>query len=87
MSTSLLGSLFFGLAGICLFVLFVAVCFIVGVVVYRLIAKKKELEKVDLSDGISAEELAIIRDALFAKRSAEVEAKVKADVIEALKSK
>lgn len=48
---------------------------------------KESIKKIDFSDGISAEEMAIIRDALFAKRSAEVEAKVKADVIEALKSK
>ena len=87
MSTSLLGSLFFGLAGICLFVVFVVVCLFIGVGAFRLLKSKKELEKVDITDGISPEEWAVIRDALLQKRSEEKATKVKADVIEALKVK
>lgn len=87
MSSSLLGSLFFGLAGICLFVVFVVVCLFIGIGAFRLLKSKKELEKVDITDGLSAEEIAIIADAIFAKRAVDKAAKVKADVIEALKDK
>lgn len=85
MATSLIGTLLMVAAGLFAFLLFIVVCLFVGFGALKLLANKKQLAKVDISDGIDAEEMQIIRSVFAEKKKAEKEIEVRTKAVEALK--
>mgnify|MGYP007089699780 CR=1 FL=1 len=74
-------------AGLVAFFFFVIVCLFIGFGAIRLLNNKKQLAKIDVSDGIDDAEMEIIRNAIFAKKKSEKESKVKTEAVEALTGK
>ena len=85
MGTSFISILFVGITVLIVFMILLVVLLFVGVGAYRLIAARKELSAIDLSDGLDESEIQIIRNALLKKQTADKEAAVKAKVAEAVK--
>ena len=85
MGTSLISVLFVGITVLIVFMILLMVMLFVGVGAYRLIAARKELSTIDLSDGLDESEIQIIRNVLLKKQVADREAVVKAKVAEAVK--
>ena len=85
MGTSFISVLFVGITVLVVFMILLMVLLFVGVGAYRLIAARKELSTIDLSDGLDESEIQIIRNALLKKQTADKEAAVKAKVAEAVK--
>ncbi len=85
MGTSFISVLFVGITVLVVFMILLMVLLFVGVGAYRLIAARKELSAIDLSDGLDESEIQIIRNALLKKQTADKEAAVKAKVAEAVK--
>ena len=85
MGTSLISVLFVGITVLIVFMILLMVMLFVGVGAYRLIAARKELSTIDLSDGLDESEIQIIRNVLLKKQVADREAMVKAKVAEAVK--
>ena len=85
MGTSLISVLFVGITVLIVFMILLMVMLFVGVGAYRLIAARKELSTIDLSDGLDETEIQIIRNVLLKKQVADREAVVKAKVAEAVK--
>ncbi len=85
MGTSFISVLFVGITVLIVFMILLMVLLFVGVGAYRLIAARKELSAIDLSDGLDESEIQIIRNALLKKQTADKEAAVKAKVAEAVK--
>lgn len=85
MGTSFISVLFVGITVLVVFMILLMVLLFVGVGAYRLIAARKELSAIDLSDGLDESEIQIIRNALHPKQTADKEAAVKAKVAEAVK--
>jgi hypothetical protein len=86
MGTSFISALFVGITVLVVFMILLLVLLFVGVGAYRLIAARKELSTIDLSDGLDESEIQIIRNALLKKQTADKEAAVKAKVAEVVKS-
>ena len=85
MGTSFISVLFVGITVLIVFMILLMVLLFVGVGAYRLIAARKELSTIDLSDGLDETEIQIIRNVLLKKQVADREAVVKAKVAEAVK--
>ena len=86
MGTSFISVLFVGITVSVVFMILLMVMLFVGVGAYRLIAARKELTAIDLSDGLDESEIQIIRNALLKKQIADKEAKVKAKLADVAKS-
>ena len=86
MGTSFISALFVGITVLIVFMILLVVLLFVGVGAYRLIAARKELSAIDLSDGLDESEIQIIRNALLKKQTADKEAAVKAKLAEVVKS-
>ena len=86
MGTSFISILFVGITVLIVFMIVLVVLLFVGVGAYRLIAARKELSAIDLSDGLDESEIQIIRNALLKKQTADKEAAVKAKLAEVVKS-
>ena len=86
MGTSFISALFVGITVLIGFMILLVVLLFVGVGAYRLIASRKELSAIDLSDGLDESEIQIIRNALLKKQTADKEAAVKAKLAEVVKS-
>ena len=86
MGTSFISVLFVGITVLVVFMILLMVLIFVGVGAYRLIAARKELSAIDLSDGLDESEIQIIRNALLKKQAADKEAAVKAKFAEVVKS-
>ncbi len=86
MGTSFISILFVGITVLVVFMIVLVVLLFVGVGAYRLIAARKELSAIDLSDGLDESEIQIIRNALLKKQTADKEAAVKAKLAEVVKS-
>ena len=65
MGTSFISILFVGITVLIVFMILLVVLLFVGVGAYRLLAARKELTAIDLSDGLDESEIQIIRNALF----------------------
>ena len=76
MGTSFISVLFVGITVLIVFMILLVVMLFVGVGAYRLIAARKDLNAIDLSDGLDESEIQIIRNALLKKQTADKEAKV-----------
>lgn len=74
-------------AGLFAFFIFVLVLLFIGIGAFRLLKNKQQLSQIDITDGIDASEMEIIRNAIFAKKKAEKETKVRTEAVEALKAK
>ena len=74
MGTSLISVLFVGITVLIVFMILLMVMLFVGVGAYRLIAARKELSTIDLSDGLDESEIQIIRNVLLKKQVADREA-------------
>ena len=85
MATSLIGTLLMFAAGLFAFLLFLVVCVFVGFGALKLLKNKKQLAKVDISDGIDADELEILRNIFAEKKKADKEIEVRTKVAEAMK--
>lgn len=85
MGTSLIGTLLMVAAGLFAFLLFVVVLVFVGFGALKIIKNKKELSKVDITDGIDADEMEILRSIFAEKKKADKEVEVRTKVVEALK--
>lgn len=85
MASSLIGTLLMVMAGLFAFLLFIVVVIFVGFGALKLLKNKKQLSKIDITDGIDAEELAIIRSVFAEKKKAEKEIEVRTKAVEALK--
>ena len=68
-----------------LFVCFVGTLLFVSWSAIKWLRTKKELEKVNIFDGIDASEMKIIADLISRKKQADQETKVRTDAVEALK--
>ena len=86
MGTSFISVLFVGITILIVFMILLVVLLFVGAGAYRLVAARKELIAVDLSDGLDESEIQIIRNALLKKQTADKEAKVKAKLADVAKS-
>ena len=86
MGTSFISALFVGITVLVVFMILLVVMLFVGVGAYRLIAARKDLNAIDLSDGLDESEIQIIRNALLKKQTADKEAKVKAKLADVAKS-
>ncbi len=86
MGTSFISALFVGITVLIVFMILLVVLLFVGVGAYRLIAARKELSAIDLSDGLDESEIQIIRNALLKKQTADKEAAVKAKLADVAKS-
>ena len=86
MGTSFISILFVGITVLIVFMIVLVVLLFVGVGAYRLIAARKELSAIDLSDGLDESEIQIIRNALLKKQTADKEAAVKAKLADVVKS-
>ena len=86
MGTSLISALFVGITVLIVFMILLVVVLFVGVGAYRLIAARKALSAIDLSDGLDESEIQIIRNALLKKQTADKEAAVKAKLADVAKS-
>jgi len=86
MGTSFISALFVGITVLVVFMILLVVLLFVGVGAYRLIAARKGLTTIDLSDGLDESEIQIIRNALLKKQTADKEAKVKAKLADVAKS-
>ena len=86
MGTSFISALFVGITVLIVFMILLVVLLFVGVGAYRLIAARKELSTIDLSDGLDESEIQIIRNALLKKQTADKEAAVKAKLADVAKS-
>lgn len=86
MGTSFISALFVGITVLVVFMILLLVLLFVGVGAYRLIAARKALSAIDLSNGLDESEIQIIRNALLKKQTADKEAAVKAKVAEVVKS-
>ena len=86
MGTSFISVLFVGITVLIVFMILLVVLLFVGVGAYRLIAARKELSAIDLSDGLDESEIQIIRNALLKKQTADKEAAVKAKLADVAKS-
>lgn len=87
MAASFMGTLLMIAAGLFAFFIFLVVCLFVGFGALKLLKNKRQLAQIDISDGLDAAEMEIIRNAIFAKKKAEKETKVKTEAVEALKAK
>ena len=85
MATSLIGTLLMFAAGLFAFLLFLVVCVFVGFGALKLLKNKKQLAKVDISDGIDADEMEILRNIFAEKKKADKEVEVRTKVAEAMK--
>jgi uncharacterized membrane protein len=85
MASSLIGTLVMVLAGLFGFLLLILVCVFVGFGALKLLKNKKQLAKVDITDGIDAEEMAILQGVFASKKKAEKEIEVRTKAVEALK--
>ena len=85
MGTSFISALFVGITVLIVFMILLVVLLFVGVGAYRLIAARKELSAIDLSDGLDESEIQIIRNVLLKKQTADKEAAVKAKLAEVSK--
>jgi hypothetical protein len=85
MATSLIGTLLMLMAGLFGFLLFIVVVIFVGFGALKILKNKKQLAKVDITDGIDAEEMEIIRSVFAEKKKAEKEIEVRTKAVEALK--
>ncbi len=86
MGTSFISTLFVVITFLIAFMILSIVLLFVCVGAYRLIAARKALSAIDLSDGLDESEIQIIRNALLRKQTADKEAAVKAKVAEVVKS-
>ena len=85
MGTSFISALFVAITVLIVFMILLVVLLFVGVGAYRLIAARKELSAIDLSDGLDESEIQIIRNVLLKKQTADKEAAVKAKLAEVSK--
>jgi hypothetical protein len=85
MATSLIGTLLMLAAGLFAFLLFIVVCLFVGFGALKLLKNKKQLAKVDITDGIDADEMEILRSIFAEKKKADKEIEVRTKVAEAMK--
>ena len=86
MGTSFISALFVGITVLVVFMILLMVLLFVGIGAYRLIAARKSLSAIDLSDGLDESEIQIIRNALLKKQTADKEAAVKAKLADVAKS-
>ena len=86
MGTSFISALFVGVTILIVFMILLVVLLFVGVGAYRLIAARKALSAIDLSDGLDESEIQIIRNALLKKQTADKEAAVKAKLADVAKA-
>ena len=86
MAQSFISALFVGITVLIVMMIVLVVLLFVGVGAYRVIAARKELSAIDLSDGLDESEIQIIRSALLKKQTADKEAAVKAKLAEVVKS-
>ncbi len=86
MGTSFISVLFVGITILIVFMILLVVLLFFGVGAYRLIAARKALSAIDLSDGLDESEIQIIRNALLKKQTADKEAAVKAKLADVAKS-
>ena len=85
MGTSFISVLFVGITVLVVFMILLMVLLFVGVGAYRLITSRKELSKIDISDGLDESEIQIIREVLLKKQTSDKEAAVKAKLAEVSK--
>jgi hypothetical protein len=85
MATSLIGTLLMLAAGLFAFLLFIVVCLFVGFGALKILKNKKQLAKVDITDGIDADEMEILRSIFAEKKKADKEIEVRTKVAEAMK--
>ena len=86
MITSFISALFVGITVLVVLMILLVVMLFVGVGAYRLIAARRELSAINLSDGLDESEIQIIRNALLKKQTADKEAAVKAKLADVAKS-
>lgn len=82
---STLTGLVFFLVGLFAFVIFAVVAVFVAFGAFKLLKNKKDLATVNVFDGLDANELKIIADALLKKKQADKEVEVRTSAVEALK--
>lgn len=83
---SSIGTIFLLLAAFFVFLIFLVVGIFVVLGGVKFFQARKELSKVDITDGINAEELQIISEVFLRKQKSEKEAEVKKKLAEAAKS-
>lgn len=81
--SSLIGTIFLVLAALFIFLIFIVVGIFVVLGGIKFFKAGKELSKVDITDGLDAEELRIISEVFLKKKAAEKEAEVKKKMADA----